>query len=614
MSRDRALLLALSAAAAASAVVLHVLLFDQGSLNNDEVAYLLQAKALARGELFLDVPQPSAASRVWFFVERPVGQVSKYLPLVSAAFAVGFWAVGSPLPVLAALAAAVPPLVAALAVEVGLGRREALLAAALVSASPLVLVQTALPLSYVAFLVLVTAGWLLLARIGLGRAGPGAALLLGLVGTAAAAARPYDAVLLLGPGALWAAWRRRAALPRLVPALVGGALPLTVAVLAYDARATGSALRLPFALSEPRDVPGFGRRRLIPEDSLERFGPLEGLHGLLLHFGLAPLSWYALGLVVVPAAALAWRRSGPVVRVLLVSAAAQLLGYAVFWGPWNFSVLWGRGTRVLGPIYAVPLVVPVVLAALPVLRDGLRRSRALRGLAAVAAAVSLVQLGSAVVQGRVDAGRTATVLAVAERGRAGGTLWLGVDPPYLGHPVSGLVAGTVLAAYAAVPAPGEPVPALLQLPKAVYGTDELTYALSRQQRVAGPRVELEVTLVDRQADVLVVERNGRATACRLRPATAVTLTPTGTAGCDSAPVPPGWPRNHARRCPDTTCLVLAVYKRDDAGDLRRRNWRQLPVDTGSGQVATVVDGEPVETSGDGWLRVTGSTAAAAPVG
>lgn len=594
----------LSAAAAALAVGLHLALFRHGSVNNDEVAYLLQAHAIAHGHLFLSPTLPAAAHRTWFFVQRPDGLVSKYLPLVSAVEAVGLRLTGSVVPVLGALAALVPVVVVRLAHEVGLTRRDALLAAVLVSLSPVVVMESALPLSYLLFLLLAATGWLLALRIGLARSGAGAAALLGLDVVAGASARPYDTVLLLGPALLWAAWQRRRDLPRLLPALGLGAAPLLAAVLAYDARATGSALTLPFGLLEPHDALGYGRRRLVPEDALERFGPLQGLHGLLLHFGLDPLHWFALGGVLVPAAVVAWRRSRGATRVLLVCAAVQVVGYAAFWGPWNFSVLWGRGTRVLGPIYTVPLVVPVALAGVPVLRDWLTRSRQLRRLAVVAGVVCVAQLGSAVVQSGLDQRRTDTVLAAAARGRVDGVVRYDADPPYLGHPVSGLVAGAELAAFAPVPAAGTPVPDLLQLPKSVYGTAELAYALSEQRRVEGPTLALQVTLVERAGDVLVVERAGRATACPLRVQVPVTLTPTGTTGCDSSPVPPGWPLNTSRRCPDTSCLVFAVYVRDSRGRLRRREWRQLQVATGPATVATVVDGRRLESGGNGWLRVT----------
>ena len=120
------------ALAAVSAAVLHTWLFSDGSLNNDEVAYLLQARAIADGHLFLPVPPDADAVQPWFFVERDVGFVSKYLPLVSGLLAVGLVLTGSVVPVLAALAALVPLLVHALARQTGLGPRGALLAAGLV--------------------------------------------------------------------------------------------------------------------------------------------------------------------------------------------------------------------------------------------------------------------------------------------------------------------------------------------------------------------------------------------------------------------------------------------------------------------------------------------------
>ena len=595
-------LLGLCALAALFAAVAHLLLFRRGSLNNDEVAYLLQAKAIAHGHLFLDVPQPAEAFQPWFFVERPVGFVSKYLPLVSALYAVGLLVCGSVAPVLALLAGLVPLLVHALAREVGLERRDALLAAALVSLSPVVLMESAIPLSYLPFLVLVTGCWLLLVRLGTRRAGAGSALLLGLAGTAAACARPFDAVLLIAPGLVWTALARRREL-RLAAALAVGALPLTVAVLVYNTVATGAALTLPFGLLEPRDAIGYGQRQLLPEDAAIGFGPLQGLEGLGLHFGLGSLTWLALGALLVPAAVAAWRGATVPVRVLLASVAVHLLGYAVFWGPFNFSVLWSRGLRVLGPVYTVAVLVPVVIAGLPVLRRWLARERRLRPVVAVAAVVAVAQLASAVFQAAVDDRRTDRLLDLAARASVATPMLLDVDPPYLGHPVNGLVPGTALAAYAPVPAEGAPLPQLLQLPRTVYGVRVLTYALTQEVRTAGPTAALDVSLVDRRADVLVVMRAGRATACRMAAQVPVVLTPTGFTGCDEEPVPARWATDYARQCQDTSCLVVSTFREGDDGRMRRRGWRRLPVETGPAGVAVLTDGPVVQSQASGWIRV-----------
>jgi len=596
-------LLGLCAGAALFAAVAHLLLFRRGSLNNDEVAYLLQAEQIARGHLFLPVLQPAEASQPWFFVERPPGFVSKYLPLVSALHAVGLVLFGSIVPVLALLAGLVPLLVHALAREVGLERRDALLAAALVSLSPVVLMESAIPLSYLPFLVLVTGCWLLLVRLGLHRAGAVSALLLGLGGMAAACARPFDAVLLLAPGLVWVARERRRELLRLAVPLVLGALPLLVAVGAYNAGATGRPWKVPFALLEPRDALGYGLRQLLPEDSAVGFGPLQALQGLGVHFGLAPLTWFALGVLLVPAAALAWRGAPAPVRVLLASVVVHLVGYGLFWGPFNFSVLWGRGQRVLGPVYTIAVLVPVVIAGLPVLRRWLARERRLRPVVAVAGLVAVAQLASAVFQAAVDDGRTDRLLDLAARAGAATPVLLDVDPPYLGHPVSGLVAGVSLAAYAPVPAEGAPLPQLLQLPRTVYGVQVLTYALTQQVRTAGPSVALDVSLVGRRADVLVVMRAGRATACRLAAQVPLEVTPEGYTGCDEEPLPVRWLRDYERQCQDASCLVVSTFREGDDGRMRRRGWRRLPVDTTASGVAVLTDGAVVESQASGWIRV-----------
>ena len=598
-------LLGLCVVAAVFAAVAHQLLFDRGSLNNDETAYLLQARAIADGHLFLPVTQPAEAYQPWFFVERERGFVSKYLPLVSTLQAGGLRLFGSVAPVLVSLAALVPLVVHGLAREVGMDRRAALLATSLVTLSPIVLMNTALPLSYVVFLVLITSSWLLLVRLALRRAGPGSALLLGLSGSAAGATRPYDAVLLLLPGLAWAVRERRADLARLVPAVVLGGLPLAIAVGVYNTAVTGKPWVLPFSLLSPGDAIGFGDRQLLPEDIPAGFSPLEGLYGLFVHFGVGSMTWYALGAVLVPAAAFAWRTARGPVRVLLVSVLVHLFGYLIFWGPYNFSVLWGKGTRVCGPIYTVALLVPVVLAGLPVLRRWLAQDRRVRVAMVVAGLLSVGQLASAVFQAAVDENRTSTLLDLAAGARAatGTKVLLDVDPPYLGHPVTGMVDGTALAATYPVPPRGAPVPQLLQLPRAIYGVRILTYALVQQERLEGPELPLSVQLVGRRSDVLVVERAGKTTACRLGATVPLTLTPTGTTGCDEEAVPPRWARDYSRHCADTSCLVLASFREDDGGKMRLRGWRRLPVDTTLESVAVLADGRPVATEGAGWLRV-----------
>ncbi len=121
--------------------------------------------------------------------------------------------------------------------------------------------------------------------------------------------------------------------------------------------------------------------------------------------------------------------------------------------------------------------------------------------------------------------------------------------------------------------------------------------------MTGPQVALHVEYVGRRTDVLVVERAGRASACPLVGRAVVTLTSAGTTGCSAEPVPSAWPGAPEYGCSDTGCVVLALFREDGSGRLRRTTWRRLPVDTTSDGVAVLVDAEPLQSEGAGWLRV-----------
>lgn len=608
--------LTLAVLAAALSVAVHLMLFARGSLDNDEVVYLQAARDLAHGHLFLSVPSPTSAYQPWFYAPGPHGLVPKYLPLVSGLYALGLLVTGSVVPVLAGLAAAAAVLAHAIGREVGLGRRTALLPTAVLSLSPLTLAQSGLVLSYLPFLVLLLTGWLLLLALA-HRDMPAPALIaLGLVGVAAACARPLDAVVLLVPPLLLAASRAgsRGSLLRSTALAATGAVPLTAAVLAYDALATGSALRLPFGLLEPQDTLGFGTRRLFPEDAPHRFGPVQGLQGLLAHLVVAPLSWVALGVLVLPGALLSlrrWRRLDPGLRALLSAAFVLLVAYLAFWGPYNASVLWG-GPRVVGPFYALPLVLPLALAATPLLVvTGRRRPRLLIGVVLAALVVNGAQAFSAVGQATDEAGHTARVLAAAATAR--GELLLDVDPPYLGHPVSELLdrpgrPRLALAARLPVPAAGAPVPDLLQLPEDPYrpGT-RLSYVVRRMQRLTGTQVPLAVSLAGgRPGDLLVVDRAGQTGGCLLADARIV-LGTRSVVGCDGQTVPAAWEPEQYLRCGTAQCLSLTVYRTRPGRQPHRLGWRLLPVDDARGLLSLLVDGPVMQSSGGGWLTVAAAT-------
>ena len=423
---------------------------------------------------------------------------------------------------------------------------------------------------------------------------------------AAACARPLDAVLLLAPGLVWAVRRRGPDLRRVAGATVLGALPLLLAIGAYNTVVSGAPWVLPFSLLEPDDALGYGVRRLLPEDTGRSFYPPQGVQALVVHFGLGSLSWYPLGALIVPAAAVAWRRAATseATRVLQVGVLVLLIAYTAFWGPYNYTFLWKQGAKVMGPVYGVALLVPVVLAGLPLLKEWLAARRWVRALAVVAALVALGQLVAACLFAASDARRTDTLLRVTAQARATDSLLVDVDPPYLGHPVTDLVAGTALSAYAPVPAAGEPLPTMLHLPRSVYGIRDFVWAMQETVRLEGPEVALRVSLAGRRSDVLVVERDGRSTACDLFRGVDITVTPEGTTGCTGVPVPERWTENAFRHCPDRSCVSLAVFREDSVGELGRQAWRQLPVQTSPGSVALLADGRQLGGTGDGWVSAT----------
>jgi hypothetical protein len=145
---------------------------------------------------------------------------------------------------------------------------------------------------------------------------------------------------------------------------------------------------------------------------------------------------------------------------------------------------------------------------------------------------------------------------------------------------------------------------MLQLLRPVYGGGQVTYVVTQQERLEAAELPIEVRLVGRRADVLVVERDGRTSACAIAgPPVRVTVTRTEHRGCDDADVPPEWMRDTSRRCLDTSCISATVYRRT-SGELERLLWRRLPVETSANTVAMLVDGPQLEAAGRGWLTVS----------
>ncbi|MGQ0466346.1 MAG: hypothetical protein ACT4QG_13610 [Sporichthyaceae bacterium] len=589
-----------SVLAAATAVYLKWRVFPHGSANNDEGVYLLQAEALTQGRLSLPLPANPEAHQPWLFAIHDGRYVAKYLPVVAAVYALGVGPFGSAIPVLMALAAAVPVLAYLLARRLDLSAGRSAAAAVLLGLSPGVLVQTGLVLSYLPFLVLMLGCWLLVFRADDATAHRGRwALAAGFVGALAGCARPLDGLLMCGPAMVWLAWRQRG------PAVVFGALPVAAAMAAYDAHVTGSPLRLPFALIDPSDKLGFGERRLFPEDFYLDFGLDQAVTGWWNHFWLEPARWYP-GFVVLALLAVWAARPGGSARarhrLLLASSAATLTGYFFFWGPYQASTIW-RGTDAFGPFYSLAPATPLVFAALTVPLG----TRALAAALALTSVPSVLTAGDALAEVRHHERITDEILSTLQPGT---TTLLDGDPPYLYFPVTGVGGDDVaLAAHtppSALPGTG-PWRSLVIAGFPYRANARPPYELREQHLTQGREVVLRVERTGKPmaGQTFVVSYDGRTTAC---PGTAgvlvLTLTEAAVEGCSGESLPPLLPDVPYRTSPDRSALVINTFIPAPDGGQWATGWRRMPVEIVDGQLRLLTDGRALRTSEGGWLSVT----------
>ncbi len=361
-ARPRLLVAVAAGLAAAWSIVASLAVFPFLSNNHDEGVYLLQADAIGHGHLFPRAPAHAAAFLPWFTARSGHRFVPKYSPVHASVLALGKLLLGSERAAIGLVAAGVIVATYLLGVEVLGDRRHAALASVFVLLSPLFLLQSATFLAYCTSLLLLESFAFALLR--------GARLerrwwlvLAGLLAGVAFFARPYDAFLFTLPLGAYLAVRHRRRLRTLAQEggwlLVGLTQPL-VAIAAFNAAATGSALRSPFSLLDSRDTLGFGKRSLDPTNPPVRFTPALGFRGLSRHMLLTSF-WCFGGLVLVGLAVafLASRRFRGRAAWLALVAVTIPLGYLFFWGTYGAAV-WGAPWY-LGPYYYTPVLVPLAV-------------------------------------------------------------------------------------------------------------------------------------------------------------------------------------------------------------------------------------------------------------
>jgi 4-amino-4-deoxy-L-arabinose transferase-like glycosyltransferase len=352
----------LAIVAGAWAVVASRSIFPFGSVNHDEAVYRLQADALAHGHLFPVAPAHAAAFQPWLSAYRSGHFIPKYAPVHASVLALARVLTGTDRAGLAVIAAGTVIATVLLAHEVLGEWRTAVIAAILLLASPLFLLQSATYLSYTTGLLLLeTFAFCTFRAVRTGSRAWYA--LAGFVGGLAFFARSYDAVLfglpLIGYVLVHSrgSWRTLAHRARWSAA--GAAAPL-VGLLAFNRAATGSALRSPFGLLDASDSIGFGDHRIYPTDPYIHFTPRQGVLGMVRSLSLTGF-WCFGGLILIGLAVWAiWRqpRQSPVVWLALAGAMIPL-GYFFFWGNYGATIF--GAPRYLGPYYYFPVLAPVAV-------------------------------------------------------------------------------------------------------------------------------------------------------------------------------------------------------------------------------------------------------------
>lgn len=394
-------LVALVLLAIAISVIVHHEIFPAYSWNRDEVVYLWQIQGLAEGKALTSGGDTPLFFQPWLSGLTDDGRYfSQYTlgwPLVLLA---GDQLLGSAAAALAFGAALAVLGTYAFARELTRDRRLALVAAAVTVLSPLLVVQSGMYLGYLFSLGLGGLfGASLLAGLRLRRTW--LLVVSGLLVGWLFVTRPFDgllwAIALVGYAG-FAHWHERRDLARGLAWVALGFLPLLVATLAYNRHVTGSFTEFPITAADPLDSFGFGRKRLGTRWTPTDFSPWIAFKGVGRNgWELPPFLFGSYIAVALTAVGVWLRRRDRTSIALLAIAAVFPIGYFFFWG----ISLSASFAHVSGPIYFIPLLLPVSILVAAALLAAWRRSRAL----ALGAAVVLVVATVPFLADRLDTNR-----------------------------------------------------------------------------------------------------------------------------------------------------------------------------------------------------------------
>ncbi len=383
MSRKAAHIIVGLLAAAAFCVSLAVghLFFENLSLNNDEAVYVLEAQMFREGEVTLSDSAHGDAFRPWMSGrvggDRLVLVQQPTLPVLMALSEALF---GTMRIALAAIAAAAVVAMYALTNALLRDLRIAVVAAACFVLSPLVMVQSAMFVSYVLAVSLAAASLAVLTR-GLDRQSAGQPFRPWLVGAGLfegllLCTRPLEGIILGGVIFAWALLRSanvRIAIRSMVWVYVAST-PLLIVALVYNWSTTGDPFTFALWTIGGDDSFGFGMRAIAEHSQFINVGVSEAWLALRVNLRAFP-HWIVGGVVSVPialwGASRLWTMSRSVFWLVIVQLCLTPFAYFFYYG--NYLIIGGR--NFYGPHYYLSLLLPTMVLLAVALVDLAGRDR-----------------------------------------------------------------------------------------------------------------------------------------------------------------------------------------------------------------------------------------------
>ena len=369
------------------------LFFQNLSLNNDEAVYVLEAQMFGQGDVTLSDSAHGDAFRPW--MSGRVGDDRLVLvqqPTLPALMALSEALFGTMRLALAAIAAAAVVAVYALTNALLRDLRIAVVAAACFVLSPLVMVQSAMFVSYVLAVCLAAASLAVLTR-GLDRQTEGQPFLPWLLGAGLfegllLCTRPLEGIILGGVIFAWTLLRSasvRIAIRSMIWVYVAST-PLLIVALVYNAFTTGDPFTFALWTIGGDDSFGFGPRAIAEYSQFVNVGVSEAWLALRVNLRAFP-HWIVGGVVSVPVAlwgaSRLWTLSRSVFWLVVVQLCLTPFAYFFYYG--NYLIIGGR--NFYGPHYYLSLLLPTMVLLGVALVDLASRRRVL--LPGVVAAMAI---------------------------------------------------------------------------------------------------------------------------------------------------------------------------------------------------------------------------------